>query len=415
MRVRWRPVLSSGWTALAILTTALSAGIFRGVPCLGGKVDTPALFTRQCYSDIPVYYVGHGLSQSPDWFGGIARGFAAIEYPPLTGQFIGLMARLTHVIASFSGLRGSENEALIYYLVSGVTLSIVMLLSALFLGRLVARETWTISALLVAPVLVLESTVNWDALPLFCVVVALLAWRHKRLALFGIAVGLGIALKLYPGVMLVASVGLAVRGRSWRMALIPLGSALAAWVASNLALALVHGDQWLVFWKLNIERRADFGSVWVALRIIGLGTPTSTMNLVYGLGLLLVCLGVVVYAAKARGGVSVEGLSLVVLVGMLALNKVYSPQYSLWLLPLVVVYFSASWIALWSMAESAYFVAVWHYIVRVDNWHVQGIDKVYLLAIAARVAVQVVLAMLVLSGREVKRPMGHGSSRSRAH
>ena len=112
---------------------------------------------------------------------------------------------------------------------------------------------------------------------------------------------------------------------------------------------------------------------------------------------MLASLVVLIVALRVRREPTMAELSLVLLVAFLALNKVYSPQYSLWLLPFVAVSFSAlPWVAVWAAAEVTYFATIWHHIVRVDIDQVQGPDKVYVGAIGLRVLVQCLLAGVVL-------------------
>lgn len=396
----------SGTVAMTIIAVALVLGAIRTVPCLNGGVDTRALWTTQCYSDIPLFYVGHGLHLDFGWFGGADPRFPAIEYPALLALFIETMAKLTHLVVRIVDGRPPDMAAApatlardtgFYLAVSSVVLIGVALVAAHLLGRLIPRSAWVVLAIVTAPLVVLEPLVNWDVLPVLAVIVALLAWRNARWGWFGVAVGAGIALKVYPVLMLGAAVALGLRRRQWRMVLIPIVSASAVWLAANAPSFLIHPDRWLVFWRLNSGRPADFGSLWVAARIGGLAVPTGAINLIYAVGMMLASLVVLIVALRVRREPTMAELSLVLLVAFLALNKVYSPQYSLWLLPFVAVSFSAlPWVAVWAAAEVTYFATIWHHIVRVDIDQVQGPDKVYVGAIGLRVLVQCLLAGVVL-------------------
>ena len=50
-----------------------------------------------------------------------------------------------------------------------------------------------------------------------------------------------------------------------------------------------------------------------------------------------VCLGVLVLGLRARRTPRIAQLAFLIVVGFLLVNKVYSPQYVLWLLPLAVL------------------------------------------------------------------------------
>ena len=54
-----------------------------------------------------------------------------------------------------------------------------------------------------APGLLLTGTINWDLIPVLLTVLALLAWARRRPWLAGIMIGLAVAAKLFPLLLLV--------------------------------------------------------------------------------------------------------------------------------------------------------------------------------------------------------------------
>jgi uncharacterized membrane protein len=387
--------------ALAITAVALIAGGFRTIPCLNGGVDTRALWTTQCFSDIPLFYVSHGLHLDFSWFGGADPAYLSIEYPALTALFIEAMAKVTHLIVGAADPSTSPGvlgyAVAVYHAVSCLALVGVALVAARVMGAVIPRNAWTAAALVSAPLVFLEALVNWDALPVLAVACALLAARRERWGWFGVAVGVGAALKLYPVLMLGAAVAIGVRRRSARVVLVPAVAGTATWLIANAPGFLLHPERWMRFWTLNSERKADFGSLWVVARILGYAVQPSTINLTLLVGMLTVSVGVLVVTILARTEPTVGELSLVLVTAFVVLNKVYSPQYSLWLLPLVLAsYGTWRWWLPWAAAEAAYFVTIWRHIVRVDIDKVHGIDKVYVLAILLRAATQSVLALGVM-------------------
>src|SRR5689334_10430703 len=97
-RDRPSTALAAGWRTAAFLVVIAVLGTLQKLPCLRGGVDTDKLATWQCYSDIPIFYVGRGLAADVGWLGGLPEGFGELEYPPLINVFIEAMAKTTHVV-----------------------------------------------------------------------------------------------------------------------------------------------------------------------------------------------------------------------------------------------------------------------------------------------------------------------------
>jgi uncharacterized membrane protein len=100
----------------------------------------------------------------------------------------------------------------------------------------------------------------------------------------------------------------------------------------------------------------------------------------------------------------VAQLAFLVLVGFLLVNKVYSPQYVLWLLP-VAVLARPRWrdLLIWQAGELFYFAMVWMYLGEYTaSATTGGQDVAYAFAILVRVAAELYLAAVVV--RDVLRP-----------
>jgi uncharacterized membrane protein len=100
----------------------------------------------------------------------------------------------------------------------------------------------------------------------------------------------------------------------------------------------------------------------------------------------------------------VAQLALLVLLGFLVVNKVYSPQYVLWILPIAVLA-RPSWrdLLIWQAGEIFYFAMVWMYLAGfTSSATAGGQDIAYSTAILVRIAAELYLAVVVV--RDLVRP-----------
>ncbi len=116
-----------------------------------------------------------------------------------------------------------------------------------------------------------------------------------------------------------------------------------------------------------------------------------------------ICVAVALLGLRAPQTPRLAQLGFLVVAGFLLVNKVYSPQYVLWLLPLAVLA-RPRWrdLLIWQAGELFYLFAVWTYLGGWLEEAVGGGAPVYDLAIWVRVAAQLYFCAMVV--RDVVRP-----------
>jgi hypothetical protein len=273
------------------------------------------------------------------------------------------------------------------------------------LERRVGQRAWRWA--LGAPVM-LYAFQNWDVFAVAAMLVGVLAWERRRDVVTGAALGLGAAIKLFPGVALPP-----LAARRWaqgdrRGAVLSLGAAGAVVVALNLPVSVANPAGWRWPFAFQSARQATWGSAefWL-LRMVGapvhgatgatLANALSFVALAGGLGGLTVLAWRRPLTAAGAAGAAVAIFLLV--------NKVYSPTYDLWL----VVFFALlpvprrEWLAFCAV-DIAMFATVYGYF----HWGVSGatVHLVLPFLVATRSAVLVLFVTRAVRDRGVPAAVG---------
>jgi uncharacterized membrane protein len=198
-----------------------------------------------------------------------------------------------------------------------------------------------------SPILIFQVFTNFDALATAFATGALLAWARRKPMLAGALIGLGVAAKLYPLLLLGPLVVLALRTGRMREVGRTAVAAVLVWVVVNLPIMVLFPRGWSEFFRLNTRRGDDMDSIYNVVKSftgwrgfdtdLGFWQPPTVLNTVSAVLFVSCCIviGYIVLTAKQRPRLA-QVAFLVVAVFLLT-NKVWSPQFSLWLVPLAVL------------------------------------------------------------------------------
>jgi uncharacterized membrane protein len=178
-------------------------------------------------------------------------------------------------------------------------------------------------------------------------------WAKKNPWWAGIFVGLGTAAKLYPALFLLVLFPLAWRTGRWREAVQATAGAAITWLVVTVPVYLWAPHGVAQFFVLNKQRPADWDSLWLMLQnYAGINFSTGKLNIFSAMLFIAVIATVVMLTFVPKTRPRLPSLLLVLVVGFLLVNKVHSPQYSVWLIPIVVLAYPR-WITflLWQISE----------------------------------------------------------------
>lgn len=408
---RRRRQISPSWLRVAelspmIISSALvvsALGYLQKVPCRSIGFDYARTVQRACYTDIyPLYFV-RGLADGKVPY--LDKVQEPVEYPVLTGWF---MQAISAIVRWTLPNAAVQSRGMAFFDLTAVALGllavIAVLATAYAAGPRRALRAGLMCAL--APGLLLAAYINWDLLAVALSALAIAAWAGRRPAVAGVLLGLAISAKFYPIVFLWPFILLCVRAGRWRQ-LGRLGAGTAgAWLVVNVPVMLLAWDGWLRFYSFSKERSVDWGSIFFLAARHGQTwvDDVSTLNKVGELSFAVLALAIGAVALTSPRRPRLPQLLFLVAAAFMVTNKVWSPQYVLWLLPLVVLARPRlPAFLVWQAGEVAYFFGIWWYLLNVQSNGVDGIgDNTYFATMLARLLS--VLAMVVLVLVDIYRP-----------
>jgi uncharacterized membrane protein len=407
-------------TGLTVLVAVL--GWVQKQPCAAVSFDFVKTTTRACYTDIyPLYFV-RGLSDNQiPYFDRLPDSdMHYVEYPVLSGA-------LMHVVNLLVQPFGVETRGMAFFNVTVLLLGILAVVTALATAYVAGRRSLRVGLMVaLSPALLLTAYINWDLLAVGLSALAVMAWSRRRPALAGVLLGLAIAAKFYPLLFLGPLVLLCIRAGQWRAMGRLLAGTAVAWAVVNVPVMVFAWDGWLKFYSFSQERGVDWGSIFFFLQDHGIsGLDDNNKLNALGTGTFLVlALGIAVLAIVAPRRPRLPQLLFLVLVAFMLPNKVWSPQYVLWLLPLVALARpKLPAFIVWQLGEIVYFFGIWWYLLSVTlqqqgtdlsglistllhfDLPVEGISQdTYSIALLARFVTVAALAILVIV--DILRPSG---------
>ena len=347
----WAKGWTTPWSLLAL--TCLAGWAFKG-HC-GAWWANGIQYTTGCYSDAVPFWGGRGVAA-----GEIPYLQARMEYPVLTGALIWLECIVARL------LRGPNADAATFlFVVSAVNAALAFLVLWMMERAGVDRRRLYLWA--AAPPLVLYLGHNWDMLAVALAVTALLAARAGRLAVAVRWAAVGTAAKLFP-VLMLPLFGLTAFFRKGDGGGRRIGGtvslailAILVWGAINAPLAWAAFDNWAEFYRFSSERSGTAASIWELLATFGLwASPIPARNLV-SFAMFAAGAAIIVAIGWRRLGERPWLLFTPVLAWFLLTNKVYSPQFDLWLYPFLILTSYRLWPILWFAVgdAAAYFAEFW--------------------------------------------------------
>ena len=367
---------------LALFASLVSFAKFS--QCENSGWATPDQYIHACYSDLPALYGSRGLDTN-SW--PYSSDDNSVEYPVVTAMVMYATSFAAKSPASYFNVN-------IFFL-------ILLFIATLIVVRKIRPEFAYLSA--IAPAMIASLFINWDLWGIATMMLAIYWFDRKQYLHSALILALSISTKFLPIFLLIPIAFILWRDTKLKELVKYVAVVAATWLAINAPFALTTPTGWWRFFKLNLERGADWGSIWLALQQLGLSL--TNLNYLSILVLLIALTSVAIVLFELKYTPTLASVAFIVMASVMVASKVYSPQFVLWLTPLAVIALTnkkdlhAFW--LWQATEVIYHVAIWQHIASITGAQfglgptpyailtlVRIAGTIYLMAVLARRALQ---------------------------
>jgi uncharacterized membrane protein len=361
---------------LMITLVFLALGYTTKAPCLVSSGTGPPdqrvanwgnqrAYYELCYSDTVPLYTAELLNQGKfpyrsSWIENDSAGKPRVmydgsrairymEYPVLTGvyQYLSMSVAKAYTAVTKAIHGPVVAEVVMFFNVSAFGLTLAWMATVWATMLLAGRRVWDAAVVAGSPMLIFQAFTNFDALATACAAGAMLAWSRRKPVLTGVLIGAGVCLKLYPLLLLIPLLILGVRTGRLRPVVWTTITAVLTWVLVNLPIALLYPRGWSEFFRLNTRRGDDMDSIYNVVKSftgwrgfdtnLGFWQPPAVLNAFSAAMFVLCCAAIIYVGLTAPRRPRLAQLAFLVVAAFLLTNKVWSPQFSLWLVPLAAL------------------------------------------------------------------------------
>jgi hypothetical protein len=360
--------LRDSWPKGPLLLAAgvLAGGVLLRLPVFAyGGAATQRAFNSYIfqhpgsYSDISSLYFRDRL-----WLHPAPYFDYKFEYPVVTGAFVWLVSFIHSSVTS-------------YTLASAAVLLVLGLATVWLVHQYQGSKVWVLAA---APVLGLDAVLNWDLLAIAFTAAALVAYQRDRDGWAGGLLSLAVWAKLFPLLLLPVIALARARERKWRS----LGRGLLSFgllsAAVNLPVALqraasgggyVVRSGWAYFYTFN-ERRRDVGGLWWFFGWLHPKAPeiNRLSAVLLALAIAVVAAAMLLGSRRVPAGRLVAPAFLALLAWFVFINKIYSPQFGLWVVVLLAIAGAPLWLAItFVVVDTAFYMVSFLGFLAGGHWY----------------------------------------------
>lgn len=255
---------------------------------------------------------------------GATTALNPIEYPAVTGMVVWL---LTFFVPATS------NPIFSYFAINAFVNAILFMGTAYFVRKLTDNKHTYLYIL--APAVVMALNLNWDLWAMLPMIAGLYYFERKKYNLSAFLLGLSIAAKFFPIVLLLPIFIYMMRSKDFKLFLRYAGLTTLSWLVFNLPVLLSSFKGWGYFYSFSFSRGLGDGSIYSLINKVGINVEFSSTAYYAPNILLFSCLIIFLFKSKNRIPLSISAFLTMFI--FTYFGKQYSMQYILWLSPLAII------------------------------------------------------------------------------
>jgi hypothetical protein len=247
-----------------------------------------------------------------------------VEYPALTGLVMWLISFF---------IEPSQTAPFSYFRLTSFFQIILFGLAALYVAKLSNNRYALVFA--ITPAVLYSLNRNWDIWAILPMLLAVYFFERGKKEKSAILLGVSIATKFFPIVLLFPILIQDFKNRELRNAFRYTAIVTITWFFINLPFAIVNFEGWFYFYRFSFNRGLGSASIYELASITG-GDFLNSNAIYYALNIgIFVFFGVFLFLSKRLPSLG-ESAFLAMFMFML-FNKQYSMQYIIWLTCLCVI------------------------------------------------------------------------------
>ncbi len=251
-----------------------------------------------------------------------------IEYPALTGIVVWL---LTFLVPS------SGNAIFNYFAINALVNGGLFVATAYFVRKLTDNKHTYLY--IFAPAVVMALNLNWDLWAMVPMLAAIYLYENKKFYLSAGLLGISIAAKFFPIVLLLPIAINLLRGKEYKTLTKYIGLTVLSWIITNLPVMVSSFEGWKYFYTFSFGRGLGDGSIYSIFAKMKTGISLGNIHY-YSLNFMIfgILIGILV---KSKSNFSLNVSAFLTMFAFTYFGKQYSMQYVIWLTPLMIISISS--------------------------------------------------------------------------